>query len=70
MYRTPKSPSRSFSRSRSRSPPRRQLRSTAAPVDGYTNGSAYFPPEKNIPRVWEPETSSNRTTQSAFLSVL
>ncbi|CCO31533.1 hypothetical protein BN14_05578 [Rhizoctonia solani AG-1 IB] len=35
-----------------------------AQQDGYTNGSAYFPPEKNIPRVWEPETSSNRTTQN------
>ncbi|KAF8756450.1 hypothetical protein RHS01_04295 [Rhizoctonia solani] len=35
-----------------------------APVDGYTNGSAYFPPEKNIPRAWEPETGGSRTAQN------
>ncbi|KAF8736887.1 hypothetical protein RHS02_06218, partial [Rhizoctonia solani] len=73
MYRSPRSSSRSFSRSRSRSPPRRQRyepRAAAttiaatAPVDGYTNGSAYFPPEKNIPRAWEPETGGSRTAQN------
>ncbi|CAE6496369.1 unnamed protein product [Rhizoctonia solani] len=56
-----RSSSRSTSRSPSTSPPpRRQRYEPSPPVNGYTNASAYLSPEKNIPRVWEPEAQGGR----------
>ncbi|KAH7325189.1 hypothetical protein B0J17DRAFT_723202 [Rhizoctonia solani] len=70
-----RSPSRSTSRSPSISPPPRQRYEPRRVVDGYTNGSAYFPPEKNIPRAWEPEAegsrpSSNNSTPSETMVIV
>ncbi|CUA71648.1 Cell surface glycoprotein 1 [Rhizoctonia solani] len=70
MYRSSRSQSpsrsrsRSFSRSPSRSPPRQRYTPRAPPADGYTNGSAYFPPENHIPRSWESQAGGSRPVQS------